>query len=190
MEYCAYCGNPVQAVSYAPCPKCGNPTNGAARLPARGSNAGLIIGIIAAVLFIPAIIGILAAIAIPNMLTAMQRSKQKRTMADIRSIAVAAEAYAAENGSYPQTIDQLEPRYMPKAPAMDGWGRRFDYDCVAQESDKCTRYAIRSGGKDGLDETPDLAEAVATQPGGTKNFDCDIIYSNGSFVEYPEGVQH
>src|SRR5438105_14359454 len=36
-------------------------------------------------LIVVAIIGILAAIAIPNLLTAMQRSKQKRTMADMRS---------------------------------------------------------------------------------------------------------
>ena len=35
-------------------------------------------------LIVVAIIGILAAIAIPNLLTAMQRSKQKRTMADMR----------------------------------------------------------------------------------------------------------
>ncbi|MDQ6799248.1 MAG: prepilin-type N-terminal cleavage/methylation domain-containing protein, partial [Acidobacteriota bacterium] len=38
-------------------------------------------------LIVVAIIGILAAIAIPNLLTAMQRSKQKRTMADMRTIA-------------------------------------------------------------------------------------------------------
>jgi hypothetical protein len=25
--------------------------------------------------------------------------------------------------------------------------------------------------------------------GPTTNFDCDIIYSNGTFVQYPEGVQ-
>ncbi len=40
-------------------------------------------------LIVVAIIGILAAIAIPNLLTAMQRSKQKRTMADMRTIATA-----------------------------------------------------------------------------------------------------
>ncbi|HMC21457.1 MAG TPA: prepilin-type N-terminal cleavage/methylation domain-containing protein, partial [Thermoanaerobaculia bacterium] len=43
-------------------------------------------------LIVVAIIGILAAIAIPNLLTAMQRSKQKRTMADMRTIATAWEA--------------------------------------------------------------------------------------------------
>src|SRR5436309_8291808 len=45
-------------------------------------------------------IGILAAIAIPNLLTAMQRSKQKRTMADMRTIATAWEARATDMNRY------------------------------------------------------------------------------------------
>ena len=51
-------------------------------------------------LIVVAIIGILAAIAIPNLLTAMQRSKQKRTMADIRTIATAWEARATDVNTY------------------------------------------------------------------------------------------
>jgi type IV pilus assembly protein PilA len=51
-------------------------------------------------LIVVAIIGILAAIAIPNLLTAMQRSKQKRTMADMRSIATAWEARATDVNKY------------------------------------------------------------------------------------------
>src|SRR5947209_6548821 len=51
-------------------------------------------------LIVVAIIGILAAIAIPNLLTAMQRSKQKRSMADIRSIATAWEARATDTNNY------------------------------------------------------------------------------------------
>ena len=43
-------------------------------------------------------------------------------------------------------------------------------------------YVIISYGKD--------AAAQGTYSGGaTNNFDCDIIYSNGAFVQYPEGVQ-
>ena len=38
---------------------------------------------------VAAIIGVLAAIAIPNLLTAMQRSRQKRSMADMRGVATA-----------------------------------------------------------------------------------------------------
>ena len=48
-------------------------------------------------LIVIAIIGILAAIAIPNLLNAVQRGKQKRTMSDMRALATAIEAYAVDN---------------------------------------------------------------------------------------------
>src|SRR5262244_2052256 len=44
-------------------------------------------------LIVVAIIGIIAAIAIPNLLNAIDRSKQKRTMADMRSVGTACEEY-------------------------------------------------------------------------------------------------
>src|ERR1700746_3663440 len=86
-------------------------------------------------LIVVAIIGILAAIAIPNLLTAMQRSKQKRTMADMRTIATAWEAratdtnkYNASGYSFPgSTINlsdlqnYLSPTYVRTFPSKDGW---------------------------------------------------------------------
>ncbi|MFN2386310.1 MAG: prepilin-type N-terminal cleavage/methylation domain-containing protein, partial [Thermoanaerobaculia bacterium] len=52
-------------------------------------------------LIVIAIIGILAAIAIPNLLNAVQRGKQKRSMSDMRALATAVEAYAVDNNQYP-----------------------------------------------------------------------------------------
>ena len=52
-------------------------------------------------LIVVAIIGIIAAIAIPNLLNAIDRGKQKRTMADMRSIGTAVESYAVDNNVYP-----------------------------------------------------------------------------------------
>ena len=93
--YCAWCGAPVATVSYAPCARCGRPTNGAQTAPPPSSGGTSIVVVIIALLvggfFVIAIIGIFSAIAIPNLLTAMQRSKQKRTMADMRSLATAVE---------------------------------------------------------------------------------------------------
>src|SRR5437016_7119022 len=89
-------------------------------------------------LIVVAIIGILAAIAIPNLLTAMQRSKQKRTMADMRTVAVASEAYAADNSNeFPKTLDMLAPKYMKVVPTLDGWGHRTEYECLADQAGKC-----------------------------------------------------
>src|SRR5437879_282691 len=52
-------------------------------------------------LIVIAIIGILAAIAIPNLLNAVQRGRQKRTMSDMRALATAIESYSVDNNNYP-----------------------------------------------------------------------------------------
>ena len=52
-------------------------------------------------LIVVAIIAILAAIAVPNFLEAQMRSKVSRAKADMRSVAVAIEAYAVDNAKYP-----------------------------------------------------------------------------------------
>jgi type II secretion system protein G len=150
-------------------------------------------------LIVVAIIGILAAIAIPNLLTAMQRSRQKRTMADMRSLATAWEARATDTNSYSAAgglswpastagfVDTLNtflsPTYIKKVPVYDGWSQKFAGGIgSAGES-----YAIASYGKD---KKADVSGT--TSSGGpiiTGDFDCDIVYSDGNFVIYPEGVQ-
>jgi type II secretion system protein G len=151
-------------------------------------------------LIVVAIIGILAAIAIPNLLTAMQRSKQKRTMADMRTIATAWEARATDTNKYnaagalsmpakdaglANLTLYLSPTYVKTFPTKDGWGNQWGF-YVDQDWGGTTAaqvYAIASGGKDG-------AIQKTAEPGGaTTNFDCDIVYTNGTFSQYPEGVQ-
>jgi type II secretion system protein G len=151
-------------------------------------------------LIVVAIIGILAAIAIPNLMSAMQRSRQKRTMADMRNIAVAWEARATDLNTYnaagvvppsneaplwPEanldiTEIALAPTYMKTLPIYDGWGGHFEAGISA---DGMT-YSIESLGADRSDE-PEEATAVLT----TNNFNNDIIFSAGTFVKYPEGTQ-
>ena len=157
-------------------------------------------------LIVVAIIGILAAIAIPNLLTAMQRSKQKRTMADMRSIATAWEAYATDYNAYNAagaastvgtltwgnfsafTYDslssQISPTYIRNTPKNDGWNRAYDYAVDDTTAQAAQEYAIRSLGKDGKE-----AESGTYTPGPRNVFECDIVYSMGAFVSYPEGVQ-
>jgi type II secretion system protein G len=150
-------------------------------------------------LIVVAIIGILAAIAIPNLLTAMQRSKQKRSMADIRSIATAWEAratdtnnYAAAGGqstisfgsngvTYASMTARLTPTYIKSLPKNDGWGDPYTYVDLSNHQ----IYGIRSYGKDNAESNSGTYTA-GTQ---TKTFDCDIVYSMGSFVQWPEGMQ-
>jgi type II secretion system protein G len=143
-------------------------------------------------LIVVAIIGILAAIAIPNLLTAMQKSKQKRTMADIRSIATAWESYAVDYNQYSaaaqditfETLDGelaelISPTYIRSFPANDAWGTEWRFEVDDQA--RAQAYRISSAGKNREFET--------AGEGATNHFDCDIIYENGSFVQYPEGIQ-
>jgi type II secretory pathway pseudopilin PulG len=192
MAYCAYCGSYVADVSFVPCASCGNPTNGAPPRPVAGSGTNalaLVIGIAAAGLVVVAIIGILAAIAIPNLLTAMQRSKQKRTMADIRSVATALEAYGTDHDreDYPSgaTVEELrthlQPTYVKTLPSLDGWGTAMRYSPLTERG-----YVIVSAGADKIFQS----EVDQYTPGATAHFDCDLVFANGSFVQYPEGVQH
>jgi type II secretion system protein G len=150
-------------------------------------------------LIVVAIIGILAAIAIPNLLTAMQRSRQKRSMADMRTAAQALEARATDVNSYsisgadvaitwPATVSSIEvltpactPTYIKRIPIYDGWGSKFSIGLTAQS------YAIKSYGADKAENTSGTTSS--TGPITTAVFDCDIIFSEGTFVMYPEGVQ-
>jgi type II secretion system protein G len=143
-------------------------------------------------LIVVAIIGILAAIAIPNLLTAMQRSKQKRSMADMRSVATAWEARAVDYNRYSVAgytalsttvtaatlTSLLSPTYIRTYPTKDGWGN----DWITMTGSTGQRYQIISKGKNNAQET-------GTADGPTTNFDCDIVYENGAFVVYPEGIQ-
>jgi type II secretory pathway pseudopilin PulG len=195
MAFCAYCATQVAVVSYAPCPSCGNPSNGAPRpaLPAGGSNAAtLAIVVIVGVVAVVAFGGLLAAIAIPNLLTAMQRSKQKRTMADMRAVSTAIEAYATDKNDYPRADDVagltavLVPTYIGRTPRVDGWTHPLRYECWPT-AERCQSYAVGSAGKDGRWEHDSLQDYPKDT--ATTKFDCDIVFSNGSFVQYPQGVQ-
>ena len=153
-------------------------------------------------LIVVAIILIIAAIAIPNLLTAMQRSKQKRSMADMRAIATAWEARATDANTYGSSgtsfawlaseitfnglFGILTPTYIKALPQNDGWTRPFGFsmDKAIGVANAAQAYAIRSAGKDGS-----FQAATYTIGTGTTIFDCDIVYTNGSFVQWPEGMQ-
>jgi hypothetical protein len=122
----------------------------------------------------------------------------KRTMADMRTVATAWEARATDMNKYnaggqqvvelgydatPQLDTMISPTYIKRTPLTDGWGNAFEFrvDSPIGGTQPAQTYSIRSKGKDGVKDP--------SAPGGaTRNFDCDIIYSNGAFVQYPEGL--
>jgi prepilin-type N-terminal cleavage/methylation domain-containing protein len=58
-------------------------------------------------LIVVAIIGILAATAVPNFLEAQTRAKVSRAKADMRTLATAVEAYAVDNNRQPPELGQV-----------------------------------------------------------------------------------
>ena|ERR1700675_4542689 len=132
-------------------------------------------------LIVVAIIGIIAAIAIPNLLNAIDRGKQKRTMADMRSVGTAVESYAVDNNVYPVAVTSaalsllVAPVYIKTMPQADGWAHTF------QVTTATTDYTIYSQGKDGLGAT--------CTAGPTSTFNDEICFINGQFARYPAGTQ-
>lgn len=57
-------------------------------------------------LVVVAVIGILAAIAVPNFLEAQVRAKVARAQADCRTLATALEWYCVDHGDYPYVLDK------------------------------------------------------------------------------------
>ena len=150
-------------------------------------------------LIVVAIIGIIVAIAIPNLLNAIQRAKQRRTMGDERSIATAVEAYAVDYNRYPpaagftltglgyggatlgaNVANYVSPTYIKVCPLADGWNSWFQV-CVDGNGQN---YILISYGKNGTTDQPTASW------GPTTDFNADICFSNGVFVNYPDGVQN
>ena len=137
-------------------------------------------------LIVLAIIGIIAALAIPNLRNAMDRAKQKATMADMKSIGNALELYSVDHNTYPRGMADantsmvapfLSPGYIKTMPPGDGWNNSWHIDTNASG----TVYTITSYGRDG---------AAGTATGGpTSDINCDIVYSNSSFFQWPQGEQ-
>ena len=142
-------------------------------------------------LIVVAIIGILAAIAIPNLLEAIDRGRQKRSMSDMRNLGVAVQTYSVDANFFPiatslssiSSLDPvamgIQPEHIKVAPTEDGWGGLYYYG--SDTAGLGTNYTIVSYGKDRV-----VSSASA---GPTGDFDCDIIFQEGTFVAWPEGMQ-
>lgn len=148
-------------------------------------------------LIVVAIIGIIVSIAVLNLLSAVERAKQKKTMGDMRTFGTALESYNTDFNRYPAAAASipgtpstpvtsttaragLEPTYARKLPLNDGWGSFLLYSTYNGNSE----YVILSGARNGV------AEGLIGGGGATTNFNNDIIFTNGQFVQYPEGAQN
>ena len=159
-------------------------------------------------LIVVAIIGIIAAILIPNLIDALQKAKQKRTMADMRNVGTAwlswvtdvVSGAAAGTGvntwdgtpyttlSHANLFGTLHPSstffYLNELPAKDGWKNSYAYGYTQQPLGSQV-IAIGSGGRAGA---VDLSTEVTIGPFTPTRYDEDIIWADGFFVRWPGGT--
>jgi general secretion pathway protein G len=134
------------------------------------------------VLMVAALVGTLAAIAVPNYLRALEKARGTRAIGDIKNISVTISVYQLQTGSYPDTLAEvgfdklLDPwgrpyRYL-KLDGLKGNGKaRKDKHLVPLNSD----YDLYSVGRDGKTATPLTAKASQ---------DDVVRANNGGFIGF------
>ena len=162
-------------------------------------------------LIVVAIIGIIAAILIPNLLDALQKAKQKRTVGDIRAVGAAwfswltdqvgaAAAGAANQYDYsglatpvtaPNLLNTLFQStsmfYIQVVPTNDGWGNPYDYRWSGNVL-SAQVVGICSEGRDG-GTTTGCTGTYTMGPFNATKYDEDIVWADGFFIRYPAGAK-
>ena len=189
MTYCSGCGKQLAAEN-TQCPSCGKLVPGA-EAPKTSRAAWLMVGagcLVVAVI----VIGIFAALIIPNLLDAMQKAKTKRTMADMRNLGTAIETYRIDHGGEVPAVGSVDALigelgdYLGEPTRLDGWERPFLYSCWSRAGeDGCDTYVLASGGRDGSLEHDDLAEYDAAMF-DSSDYDQDLVYRDGELLRAPE----
>jgi len=161
-------------------------------------------------LIVVAIIGIIAAILIPNLIDALQKAKQKRTMADERNVGTAwmswltdqiSAAAAGQTSTWDPTLyssiarddlfSTLHPSttffYMNEVPQKDGWKNDYWYAWSGNVL-SAQVISIASGGRS--TETTGYAPSgtISIGPFTPTDYPQDIIWADGFFVRWPSGA--
>ncbi len=158
-------------------------------------------------LIVVAIIGILAALLIPNAITALQKAKQKGTMKDMTSISTAIADYITDNGTAPTSpggalttggalSQALAPFYLKVLPTNDQWNNPYLVWCG---TDVAGNYGITGAGEDdflvasyarnnGLESwtfDPQNPENGLFTVNDMSDFENDLVMFDGSWIRAP-----
>lgn len=153
-------------------------------------------------LVVVAVIGIIAALLIPNMLEALQKAKQKRSMASIRNLGsqvmnritdglgaagAGQDTFTWPGGGCLVTCEEFFSDEESKQ-CSDGWGGQLEMvlDLTAGDCPELfnqgVAVAIRSCERDQNCDTEHPKGSFASTL-----FDEDIVWTDGFFVRWPEG---
>lgn len=114
----------------------------------------------------------------------------KQTMADLRTVATATEAYATDENKYPNVRSYsdlkpiLSPIYVKTLPEKDAWGTPYMYVVSADGQ----HYRFVSAGADKrFDWNASTIETMPENYQGkpSASLDADIIFQDGLFIQYP-----
>jgi general secretion pathway protein G len=159
-------------------------------------------------LIVVAIIGILAALLIPNAITALQKAKVRGTQKDINSIATALTDFLTDKGTFLNQITSsgdlvvggdvalaLSPFYLKVLPTNDQWSTPFqvytgaDATAYGVTDPAADDFLVCSLGRDkGVDTwsyLPDNPESGLYVINTSVDFDNDLVNWNGTFIRGP-----
>jgi type II secretory pathway pseudopilin PulG len=163
-------------------------------------------------LIVVVIIGILAALLIPQFITSIQKAKQKGTMQDMNGIAKSIVDYITDIGYAPPQsgaivagstfIDELRPFYVKAMPLIDQWGTSFFVYCGTAVDSAGIAGVTGSGGDDfvivsyGRDRQQTAFNFDPLDPQSAyfeltalPSFNQDLIIWNGSWIHAPKAGQ-
>ncbi len=154
------------------------------------------------------IIGLVASIMIPNLIDALHKAKQRRTMAELRLTGGAwmswltDQAGATSAGAqqtyqvgtfnallYGEIYGYLHPSdtffYMQEVPSHDAWGSRLVF---YQNTNTLTdrQLLLCSAARDDDFETCDGTTDIKIGPFLATDFDQDIVWADGFFLRWPD----
>ncbi len=159
---------------------------------------------VAELLITIAIIALITALVMPNLLDSLEKARQKRTIVDMRNTGTAMLAWltdqmgAASAGrqvkfpddgvlSYDDITALLVPTYIESVPQVDGWGHPYEYYLgrEAAHSVPGSTILIRSIGRDGRVQGEDYDWGTFD----STDYDQDILWIDGLFARLPDDGQ-
>ena len=164
-------------------------------------------------LIVVAIIGILAALLIPNALSALQKAKQKSAMKEMMTVSTAAMDYITDNGTWEgitqdgqldavnDFVTALVPFYVRNVPLNDPWNDGYYVYCgfaaggiivAAVDDVGADDFLIISYGRNNTagdfypgDYDPAAPDALFYNVRGMSDFDNDLGAWNGNWIAGP-----
>ncbi len=154
------------------------------------------------------IIGLIASIMIPNLIDALHKAKQRRTMAELRLVGTAWMSWLTDNAgsssagaqqlynvagfnalTYAQIYGYLHPSdtffYMQAVPERDAWGSQLTF-YMNSNTMTDSQLLLCAAARDDIYETCDGTTPIPIGPFLATNFDQDIVWADGFLVRWPD----